>query len=187
MGAKEENGQNPPAQESGEKILSRWSRLKQEANKQPVTGPPPVPASNPEAPAPELPAVDQLGIDSDFRGFFHPKVDESLRRAALKKLFSDPHFNVMDGLDVYIDDYSKSDPLPAAMLAGLKQAQNIIAWAKEGTEDAEAKTAAPAASAPQTLTDEAALLAAAADLPPAAQPQDTEQRIESLTADTRKS
>jgi len=186
MGAKEENGRDQPGQESGEKILSRWSRLKQEAKKQPVTGPQPVPASDPEAPAPELPAVDQLGINSDFRGFFHPKVDENLRRAALKKLFSDPHFNVMDGLDVYIDDYSKSDPLPAGMLAGLRQAQNIIAWAKEGTEDAEAKAAVPAAGTPQSLADEAAPLAAAADPPPVAQPQDTEQRIEAPTPGTRK-
>jgi hypothetical protein len=33
-----------------------------------------------------------------------------VRNAALKKLFTDPHFNVMDGLDVYIDDYGKPDP-----------------------------------------------------------------------------
>ena len=30
----------------------------------------------------------------------------------MKKLFSDPHFNVMDGLDTYIDDYGKPDPIP---------------------------------------------------------------------------
>jgi hypothetical protein len=34
-------------------------------------------------------------------------------------------------LDVYIDDYSKSEPIPAAMLAGLKQAQRIINWAND--------------------------------------------------------
>jgi len=53
-----------------------------------------------------------------------------VRRAALKKLFSDPRFNVMDGLDVYVDDYSKSEPIPPAMLAGLRQAQKILEWAK---------------------------------------------------------
>ena len=41
---------------------------------------------------------------------------EDVRRAALKKLFSDPRFNVMDGLDVYIDDYSKTEPIPPEML-----------------------------------------------------------------------
>ena len=51
-------------------------------------------------------------FDSDYRAFFHPKVGEDVRRAALKKLFADPRFNVMDGLDVYIDDYSKEAPIP---------------------------------------------------------------------------
>ena len=37
----------------------------------------------------------------------NPNVDESLKRQALRKLFADPRFNVMDGLDVYIDDYTQ--------------------------------------------------------------------------------
>ena len=41
--------------------------------------------------------------------------------AALKKLFSDPHFNVMDGLDTYIDDYGKPDPIPPSMLRAHSQ------------------------------------------------------------------
>ena len=175
-------------EKDSEAFLSRWSRLKQETANPPPPEPRPAASDvDPKAPPPELPPLDTLTPDSDFRGFFHPKVDEDLRRAALKKLFSDPHFNVMDGLDVYVDDYSQPNPLPAAMLAQLKQAQKIIAWAKEGTEDAEAKAAAPAASAPQSLIDEAAPLAAAADPPPVAQTQDTGQRIESPTTDPRKS
>ena len=67
----------------------------------------------------------------------------ALRRAALQKLFSDPHFNVMDGLDTYIDDYSQPNPLPPAMLAGLRQAQNILAWAKETKEETAARFAPP--------------------------------------------
>jgi hypothetical protein len=47
----------------------------------------------------------------------------------------------MDGLDVYIDDYSKSEPIPAAMLAGLRQAQNILQWAKEDAEERRTKEA----------------------------------------------
>ncbi|MEK7875617.1 MAG: DUF3306 domain-containing protein, partial [Pseudomonadota bacterium] len=43
-------------------------------------------------------------------------------------------FNVMDGLDVYIDDYSKSEPIPAAMMAQLRQAQKILEWAKGDQE-----------------------------------------------------
>jgi len=50
-----------------------------------------------------------------------PGVDEDVKRAAIKKLFTDPHFNVMDGLDVYIDDYTNFEPLPADMLARLRR------------------------------------------------------------------
>lgn len=57
-------------------------------------------------------------------------MDEVTRRAALKKLFGDPRFNMMDGLDVYVGDYNKSEPISAAMLAQLKQAEKILEWAK---------------------------------------------------------
>jgi hypothetical protein len=133
--------------DAGEKdFLRRWSRLKTEArtNLQPDGVPRPVPEPAPERvqkddamreQAPPVPPVDTLNIDSDYRPFFHPKIEEGVRRAALKKLFSDPHFNVMDGLDVYIDDYSKSDPLPEGMLEQLEQAKKILAWAREDTEE----------------------------------------------------
>lgn len=128
--------------EDEEGFLKRWSRLKQEVKEPPPAKPAAAPALDPEAPPPELPPVEKLTMDSDFRGFFHPKVDENLRRAALKKLFSDPHFNVMDGLDVYIDDYSKPNPLPASMLAQLRQAQKILEWAADKKEVAGTETAA---------------------------------------------
>jgi len=46
-----------------------------------------------------------------------------VKSAAMKKLFSDPHFNVMDGLDTYIDDYNKPDPIPLAMLRQMNQSK----------------------------------------------------------------
>jgi len=122
-------------------FLARWSQRKQEAREAPPAA---VPADEVvDTPVPDLPPVDELTPQSDFSAFMHPKVDADLRRAALRKLFSDPHFNVMDGLDTYIDDYSKSDPLPAGMLAGLRQAQNILAWAKETKEETAARFAPP--------------------------------------------
>ena len=132
-------------------FLGRWSRLKTEAREAPTVAPAPTPARADTEKAPELPSIETLSIESDFRGFFHPKVDEDVRRAALRKLFSDPHFNVMDGLDVYIDDYSKSDPIPAAMLASLKQAQRILDWAN-GKEDVEPAEERPAAAAESHAT-----------------------------------
>jgi hypothetical protein len=71
---------------------------------------PPAPATSP--PPPTLEDVRQLTLDADFRPFVDRRVPPEVRNAALRKLFSDPHFNVMDGLDVYIDDYSRPDPLP---------------------------------------------------------------------------
>jgi hypothetical protein len=131
-----------------EVFLTRWSRLKEEAKDQ---APEKIPekAADPKAPPPELPAVDKLTFESDFRAFFHPKVGDDVRRAALKKLFSDPRFNVMDGLDVYIDDYSKNEPIPPAMLAGLRQAQNILQWAKEDAEERRRKELQQAAAQPK--------------------------------------
>jgi len=123
-------------------FLSRWSRLKQEAQDQPPQDKAPEKAVDPKAPPPELPPADKLTFDSDYRAFFHPKVDEDVRRAALKKLFSDPHFNVMDGLDVYIDDYSKEDPIPEAMLATLEHARQTLLGPKkeQPAVDEQAKT-----------------------------------------------
>ena len=127
-----------------ETFLGRWSRVKAQTRETPAEAPPapPAPPAAAEA-APDLPPVEELTMESDFSGFFHPKVDEDVRRSALRKLFSDPHFNVMDGLDVYIDDYSKNEPIPAAMLAGLKQAQRIMEWASETEEQAQARRSRP--------------------------------------------
>jgi hypothetical protein len=138
-----------PLPESQEPFLSRWSRLKDEARQAPAD-PAPVKATEEPGPAPALPSLDEITPETDFRPFFHPKVGEEVRRAALKKLFSDPHFNVMDGLDVYIDDYSKTEPIPEAMMQGLRQAQMILASAREDAEERERKKRAQAAP-PQSL------------------------------------
>jgi hypothetical protein len=61
-----------------------------------------------------------------------PGVDGTVRNAALKKLFSDPRFNVMDGLDTYIDDYGKPDPLPLAMLRRMQQSATLGLFESDG-------------------------------------------------------
>jgi hypothetical protein len=91
----------------------------------PAQQPDPV-RGTPRDPAAELPPVESLGFDSDFTRYLAPKVEESLKRRALRKLFSDPRFNVMDGLDVYIDDYSKSEPIPANLVGELRHARYIF-------------------------------------------------------------
>ena len=74
-------------------------------------------------PALSLDDVKLLTKDSDFKPFMTSDVGPEVRNAAMKKLFADPHFNVMDGLDIYIDDYSKSDPIPESMLRQMASAK----------------------------------------------------------------
>jgi hypothetical protein len=78
------------------------------------------------AAAEPLPPVESLSFDSDFRPYLQPKVDESLRRQALRRLFEDPHFNVMDGLDIYVGDYSQPDPIPPEMLRQIVHARALL-------------------------------------------------------------
>ena len=74
-------------------------------------------------PLPTLADVAALTRESDYSRFVMPGVDRTVSNAAMKKLFSDPHFNVMDGLDTYIDDYGKPDPIPLAMLRQMNQSK----------------------------------------------------------------
>jgi len=136
-------------------FLRRWSRRKQDAATQ-AAETKPAPAGE----APALPSPDSLTFESDFKAFMQAKVAEGVKRAALKKLFSDPRFNVMDGLDTYIDDYSKDDPIPAAMLAGLQHSRSTLFGRgeekpKEQTEP-EKQDVAQAAEAPKKEEDGAA-------------------------------
>lgn len=78
----------------------------------------------PDAPAPlTLADAQALTIDSDFRPFVAKDVAPEVKNAAFKKLFADPHFNAMDGLDTYVDDYSKPTPLPESVLRQMASAK----------------------------------------------------------------
>jgi hypothetical protein len=59
-----------------------------------------------------------------------------VKNAAMKKLFADPHFNVMDGLDTYIDDYGKADPIPPEMLASLMSNKFLNLFEEKKEEEA---------------------------------------------------
>jgi hypothetical protein len=83
------------------------------------------PASPTEPALPTLDDVQGLTPSSDFQGFMRQGVPGEVRNAAMKKLFTDPHFNVMDGLDIYIGDYNTPDPLPAGMLEKMVGAQML--------------------------------------------------------------
>ncbi len=90
-----------------------------------------LPAEPVEAPPLTLDDVKALRLDSDFRPFVSPDVAPDVRNAAFRKLFSDPHFNVMDGLDTYIDDYSKPSPMPEKVLRQLASAKFLKLFDEE--------------------------------------------------------
>ena len=121
---------------AGEKeaFLSRWSRLKRE---QPAEK-----TAEPESPAPALPPVESLTPESDFAGFMHPKVKEELRRLALKKLFSDPHFNLPDPFEAYSGDWTGGEPITPELLATLNQARTVLFTEEEKKAADEADKAA---------------------------------------------
>lgn len=77
-------------------------------------------------PLPTQEDVEHLTHDSDYSAFMAQGVDESVKRSAMKKLFSNPHFNIMDGLDVYIEDFSKFEPITPAVLASLNHAKALL-------------------------------------------------------------
>jgi len=120
-------------------FLSRWSRRKADVREgrsldelasraapQTVVPGAALPAQTIEpVAAPTLADAQQLTTESDFTGFMARGVAPDVKNAAMKKLFTDPHFNVMDRMDIYIDDYSQPDPLPMAMLRQMTSAKTL--------------------------------------------------------------
>jgi hypothetical protein len=132
----------------------------------PATGPAHgVPAAaTDETPPPTLEEAVALAPGADVSRFVRPGVDAAVQRTALKRLFADPHFNIMDGLDVYIDDYGKPDPIPESMLRQLNQSRFLGLFdAPDPAQTAQA--AADPAAVPATAQDAGA--ADPAPVPPA--------------------
>jgi hypothetical protein len=130
---------------SDDNFISRWSKRKHAAKREDVATAKVIPAradvvparadvvpapadvvpakagTQPPVEAKPLPPLESLTPESDFTAFMGSDVDPGLRRAALKTLFKDPRFNVMDGMDVYIDDYSKFEPIPEGWAEKMNQ------------------------------------------------------------------
>lgn len=136
-------------------FLSRWSRRKVE-DRQGIAPtdtnrtdsgaslPPPIGPSEPDddsknanasgaqlKQAPSMADVQSLTQDGDYTQFMTSEVAPEVKNAAMKKLFADPHFNVMDRMDVYIDDYGQADPLPVAVLRQMASAKFLNLFEEE--------------------------------------------------------
>ena len=156
---------------SGQRFsLARWSRRKLQAANAASAPAAAAPAGTPPAPpAVELPPVESLSFASDFTPFLRPEVDDQVRRAALKQLFRDPRFNIMDGLDTYIDDYTRADPIAPDVLADLLQRGfGALPDGRDGAAD-DAIASQPAA-ARRDIADSAPAVDGVAALPPAPSP-----------------
>ena len=155
-------------------FLSRWSRRKLDVQEgKPVLAEPPAPVAAhapaavpstpvpvpaaeggggnegaPEAPLPSLADAQALTPQSDFKPFMARGVAADVKNAAMKKLFADPHYNVMDRLDTYIDDYSLPDPIPEAMLRQMVSAKFLNLFDDDDKPEDKQDAASPAASPP---------------------------------------
>lgn len=122
----------PPAENDDDPFLVRWSRRKQavreqESREEEADAPVP-PATGHEAESADeqsfadddLPPPESLGPDSDFSAYLSGRVSSGLRRAAMRRLFSLPDFNVRDGLDDYDEDYTSFQSLGKIVTAQMK-------------------------------------------------------------------
>lgn len=188
-------------------FLGRWSRRKldvkegREVEAEPSVTPVAVPQevaqvapasaaaleSSHEAPPPPPPTLEEaqaLTPESDFRRFAKADVAPDVKNAALKKLFSDPRYNVMDGMDVYIDDYSKPDPMPESMLRQLASAKFLGLFDREEKEEAQRAADAQADRQARDVADNPiAQTVAQSDADPQAVPEspphaDTDLRLQ---------
>jgi Protein of unknown function (DUF3306) len=98
------------------------------------------PVVDPAYQGPTLEDVEKLQPDSDFSSFTGGGVKDEVHQAAMKKLFTDPHYNIMDGLDIYIDDYSIESPMPPGMLEKMVQS-SMLGFFKKPTEEESTPTA----------------------------------------------
>ena len=140
-----------------ENFLERWSRLKKEQDRLDAEKPLPQQGETAERP-PELPPLDKLTPESEFSGFMHPKVKDALRRAALKKLFADPHFNIPDPFEPYSRDWNNLEPISEEVLKTLNQARTLLFTPEEKQQ---AQAADEAKDAEQAYAEEEKRLAEA--------------------------
>jgi hypothetical protein len=109
-----------------ENFLGRWSRVKREQEQRAQEAAAAPQRNEAEQKPPELTPVDKLTAESEFSGFMHPKVADALRRQALKKLFSDPHFNIPDPYEPHSIDFTAGEPISDEMMATLNQARTLL-------------------------------------------------------------
>ncbi len=127
--------ENKPEQDTagrGEDFLQRWSRRKLDAPHDDQGAPAgESSAAMDVAPAADetdkvltdadMPPIDTLGEDSDYSPFLSPGVSDDLRHRAMRKLFTQPDFNITDGLNDYDEDYTQFAGLGSVITHEMKR------------------------------------------------------------------
>lgn len=136
------------AQDAAPGFVARWSRRKREAraaaeretdntaqklsaerDRTPGAGDPHSPSSEVreiDHPADDPPTdadlspLESLDADSDYSAFLSPRVSAELKRAALRKLFHSPKFNVRCPLDSEAGNFTKFQPLGDVVTADMR-------------------------------------------------------------------
>lgn len=186
-----------------EPFLSRWSRRKQAAREppsEPAVAPDEEAAAKPLAEArgaaapgdqaeagppqdepPELPPLESLTEESDFSAFMHATVDPALRRLALRKMWGNPKYGIVDPLDPFRADFAAFTPLGDIVTSDMKfHAERLLRKelekAAEAAEAAEAAGTAAAASDQGEAADGGAGQAAGTDVEQDNQTEDGDER-----------
>jgi hypothetical protein len=143
----------------GEPFLNRWARRKSvartggdadtAADESPMEGQEitDAAAAGEDSQAPELtdedmPILDSIDENTDMSGFFSPKVTRAVKKAALRKFFHSPVFNIVDGLDDYDEDFRNFEALGDIITSDMRgmmerEAERAReAMAKDGQEGA---------------------------------------------------
>ena len=109
----------------------------------------------------DLPAVEELGPEADYRPFLKRAVAPALRRLALRRLWqSDPVLANLDGLNDYDEDFASlhrtgAEAIADAIRAGRKYARDPIA-ARDAPETQAADLPAGSGAGSATAESEAA-------------------------------
>ena len=174
----------------GESFLARFHRRKLEARQENAAAP------IEEAPTPEpdaieepptdadMPSLDTLDAESDYTGFLSPKVSETLRRAALRKLFHSARFNIVDGLDEYAEDFTSFESLGDIVTADMRhlidvEARKKVEALEPGLDGATDDATGP--EAPEVETSSVDGNHEQADAAPTLTDQSAATRIDNLT------
>ncbi len=145
----------------GEPFLSRWARRKRVARtdgadtavgessieEHEITE---AADAGEDSPAPELtdedmPTLDGIDENTDMSGFFSPKVTQAVKKAALRKFFHSPAFNIVDGLDDYDEDFRNFAALGDIVTSDMRSQMEREA---ERAREAMAKDARESATSP---------------------------------------